>query len=504
MTAKKIILCAVLAGSSLLVGLGAPLLHAQTAPPTQITPSNDTGTNPYGSYSTDAGNVNLSNGNLNLNIPIVSLPGRNGHNFGLALQYDSKIWSPSATVNTSTDITYQWMAEQRNPAVGDMGWRLSIPGLDVGPYISDQSGNLIGIGDYFITLQDGSKHTLSARGTVMDAEDGSSMTLYQPNSPDVVVSEKDGTAIHFTGSETSGYVFSKTEDTNGNYFAANANGYVDALGRQITVAAGTSTPTTRSTLISYRDSNGVLQTTTLNLTQVTLFAATGSNATPQPPFTYPVQVNCYRPGCLHIWVHQPASTWYWMLTSVVLPDNTSYTFSYNGYGELTKVTYPTGGYTAYDYAAFAHLETYWETDALKIPGDFREVTGRRICRDPLGACSPTGIPEDLTTFNPTVDNTQPGNQQMDVVDPLGYKNHYEFSRVDDGVYARYSSSREILHSVYSETGALLRTTQTGYVYIPPVCICPAFPAVVATTLNDTGGTALVVLPTNLDSQGLVF
>src|SRR6266403_5881549 len=135
MIAKKIILCAVLALSLLLVGLGAPLLHAQPAPPTQITPSNDTRTNPYGSYSTDAGNVSLSNGNLNLNIPIVSLPGRNGHNFVLALQYDSKIWSPSATINTSTDITYQWMAEQRNPAVGDMGWRLSIPGLDVGPYI---------------------------------------------------------------------------------------------------------------------------------------------------------------------------------------------------------------------------------------------------------------------------------------------------------------------------------------------------------------------------------
>lgn len=32
---------------------------AQTAPPTQITPSNETGTNPYGTYSTGGGDVSL-------------------------------------------------------------------------------------------------------------------------------------------------------------------------------------------------------------------------------------------------------------------------------------------------------------------------------------------------------------------------------------------------------------------------------------------------------------
>src|SRR6266550_953716 len=140
----------ILLALSFVASLGAISLRAQTVPPAQITPSNDTGTNPYGSYSTDAGNISLSNGNLNLNIPIISLPGRNGHNFVLALQYDSKIWSPSATYNSSTDITYQWKAEQRTARVGDLGWRLSIPGFDTGPYISDQAGNLIGIGDYFI------------------------------------------------------------------------------------------------------------------------------------------------------------------------------------------------------------------------------------------------------------------------------------------------------------------------------------------------------------------
>src|ERR1700687_2901632 len=85
-----------------------PQAQAQSAPPTQITPSNDTGTNPFGTYSTDVGNVNLSNGNLSLSIPLVSLPGRNGTNFTLAIEYDSKIWTPSASYPGPNDISYQW------------------------------------------------------------------------------------------------------------------------------------------------------------------------------------------------------------------------------------------------------------------------------------------------------------------------------------------------------------------------------------------------------------
>jgi hypothetical protein len=80
---------------------------------------------------------------------------------------------------------------------------------------------------------------------------------------------------------------------------------------------------------------------------------------------------------------------------------------------------------------------------------------------------------------------------MDVVDPLGYRNHYEFTQSDAVNYPQVSWPRETLHSIYSETGALLRTTQTTYVYVDTYCSCPAYPKDVTTTLNDTGGTTLV-------------
>ncbi len=500
MTAQRILPRTALLASFLLAGLGAISLQAQIVPPTQITPSNDTGTNPFGSYSTDAGNINLSNGNLNLNIPLVSLPGRNGHDFVLSLQYDSKIWTPSAAYsNTGEDITYTWKAEKRNPPIGSFGWRLSLPAIDPGSLDYDQFGTLVGLDGNTLTLPDGSKHYLSARGPFMDAEDGSSLTMDNSSG---AVHQKDGSII-FGGTTPSG-ASKLSEDTNGNYISATYNAGLpaaifDSLGRQVTLTYLSGFPYTLLGSISYKDSNGTTQTITLNYSTLPLFSTTpGQYFTPTPPFANPVQNNCSL--ChFHIWVRQPmqnsTST---MLTSIVLPDNTSYTFTYNGYGELTKVTYPTGSYTAYDYAAFTHRETYWEPGALNIRGDFREVTARRICRDPLGTCSPTGTPEDITTFTPTVDSTQPGNQKMDVIspkinasDPSGYKNHYEFSVVDSSIYARYSSSRETLHSIYSETGVLLRTTQTTYVNVPSFCICPAFPADVTTTLNDSPGTALV-------------
>jgi RHS repeat-associated protein len=477
------LLFAALVGFTLSVGLAAPPLLAQTAPATQITPSDDTGTKPFGTYFTGAGDVNLTNGNLSLNLPLVSLPGRNGHNFVLSIQYDSKIWTPSAVFNDSTDITYTWKAEERLPPVGDMGWRLSWPMLSDGAWAYDQAGNHVGSEDYIITMAGGAKHNLSARSTYMDAEDGSSLTIDSSNPNDILVKEKDGSVMHFPCCLMRGA--SKIEDSNGNFISLG----MDTLGRPITTVYD-SGDQNKLTSISYKDSNGATQTITLNYTQITLFQTSGPYQTPQPPFAYPAQNNCGLPGCLHIWVHQPPQGTYWFLTSVVLPNSTSYTFAYNGYGELTKITYPTGGYTAYVYGAFTHQETYWVATATNLPGDFREVTERHTCRDSSGPCGGGGTPEDITTFAPTIDSTKPNNSQIDVVDPLGYKNHYEFSEADTTYYARYSWPREQLHQIYSETGTLLRTIQTGYVYLDTFCFCPLYPANVVTTLNDTGGTAL--------------
>jgi RHS repeat-associated protein len=466
--------------------VGAPTrLGAQSAPPTRITPSNDTGTTPFGSYSTDAGNVNLSNGNLSLNIPIVSLPGRNGMDFNLSVQYDSKIWTPSAQFVNGTDIIYQWNSEKRTNPMGDLGWRLTVPGVDPGVGDVDQLGNFLGLDGSTLTLADGSKHYLSGRGTVMDAQDGSGITATNDANHNLVKAVlKDGSVA-----------FSTLEDTNGNIITNSTNGSVvtwaDTLGRQIALTYQTG-PGNKLTSIGYKDPNGVARTVTLGYTLVPLLQDATQFPPVGTPFDFPHATNCQGICHTHIFVNQPTAGNRTLLTSVTLADGTQYSFSYNTYGELIKVIFPTGGYAEYDYAPFPHFETFWSSTGFNIQGDFREVTARRICREANGACGGAGqTPEDQSTFTPTINNTQPNNVAMDVVDPLGYRNHYEFSLADTTNHPEVSWPRETLHSIYSEAGSLLRTTQTTYYPMETYCFCPLYPKDVTTTLSDTGGTALV-------------
>jgi RHS repeat-associated protein len=465
-----------------------PRAHAQSAPPTQITPSNDSGTNPYGSYDADGGNVNLSNGNLSLSLPLLTLSGRNGSGITFALQYDSKIWTPSAMYVNGTNVMFQWKSEQKRSWLGDIGWHLALPGVDPGHSDVDLFGNYLGIDGNTLTLPDGSKHYIVGRATTLDAQDGSGITgTNDANHKLISARVKDGTVL--LGSN--GHVI---EDTNGNYISVTETNpttttYTDTLGRQI-VATHISGGLGGYSSLSYRDSNGLTQTITFGYTSIPLFQTSGLYQTPQPPFTYPQPFSC--PNChRNIYVSQPSAGSQTLLTSVTLADGTQYTFSYNGYGELTKITYPTGGYTSYIYAPAVHLETFWSSTGFNIKGDFREVKERHVCRDATGTCGGGGTPEDITIFTPTISETQPNNAAMDVVDPLGYKNHYEFSQSDAVNHPDVSWPRETLHSVYSETGALLRTTQTTYYGMDTYCACPAYPKDVTTTLSDTGGTTLV-------------
>src|SRR3982750_219700 len=91
--------------------LSSNAIVAAQANPTQVTSSNDTGMRPYQTYAGAHENINLSNGNLSLDIPLLSLPGRNGFNLNFAVHYNSKIWTPHATYGSGSDIIYHWQSE---------------------------------------------------------------------------------------------------------------------------------------------------------------------------------------------------------------------------------------------------------------------------------------------------------------------------------------------------------------------------------------------------------
>src|ERR1700686_1848515 len=67
-------------------------LHAQSTP-NQVNAGNTTGTMPYASYGGVRENISLSTGDLSIQIPLLTLPGRHGRNLVLNMFYDSKLWN---------------------------------------------------------------------------------------------------------------------------------------------------------------------------------------------------------------------------------------------------------------------------------------------------------------------------------------------------------------------------------------------------------------------------
>jgi len=315
----------------LVIAYCSPSISAQ-ATPTEFTSGNDTGVRPFTAYSSSQENINLTNGNLDVTLPLVSLPGRDGHGFTLSIMYDSKNWVVHA-FESGGAYYYSWQYETRFPDVGTFGWRFDIPCISGGNPIFGDSVNPSGYDDYILTLPGGGKTTIPARGTMADSDDGSMIHLSADSAPPytsiIVLTMKDGTRIHFDSYQPNSLnCTNKIEDPDGNYISFQYNptgtdpGYVQAtdnVGRQITYDP-------QSSSVVYKDSNGVTQTITLNISSYTLFqSASGQYQTPQPPFSTPTQCpHCPPPRI----VQQPSNYGYNLLSSVVLPTGKSYSFQY--------------------------------------------------------------------------------------------------------------------------------------------------------------------------------
>ncbi|HEY2460730.1 MAG TPA: hypothetical protein VGI16_07980, partial [Candidatus Acidoferrum sp.] len=480
---------------AILAGLLCSAVRSQSIP--QINAGNATGTVPYNSYGGVQESINYSTGNLRLEVPLVSLPGRNGHNIDLSLQYNSKIWnlfhfSPAAPYN------YYWRAEVPIPSIvsggtGGIGWRLNLPVLQAVPYVPFSNEPLLYCYSHFIiTLSDGSKHSLANRVqcfqndgsasanptygpvpadniNVTDSDDATFLRLDSTSPTDYKLLTKDGTTIHFTIPATmSGSTFttiaSKIEDTNGNTIniastdASHGNqvtSVTDTVGRIINFNWGT---TGQLLSLSYKDSNGSPQTISAAYTSVTV-APTFS--TPNP-------------------AQGAGSSASSLISTLTLPNALSYTFQYNTFGEVTKISYPTGGYTRYDYSAY---QTNWQffdgNGGASKPADSRQLTARHVCPSATGSCAT----ENTTTYTPTVDGTMTSNAYLDVRDPLGNRIRHSFGFTIPGCCTSLFSSRETLTYFYSGETTLLKTVQTDYADMPSDW---ALPIRITTTLNDSG------------------
>jgi len=387
-----------------LICLGSTCAAVAQTPATQITPGNATGSARVGSSSVPVGNVDLTNGNLNIAIPLITLPGRGGNDFTLALLYDSKIWQPHISFsNTNQDAIIHWQSETSSGVnVGGLGWHLNLPSITVGTVQNDDNGNPYELGAFIITMPDGTKHSIAGAQSGLDSDNGEGwhMTydLAAPFRPtNIVVITAAGIRYHFAGDQA---LADKVTDSNGNFVTIGST-ITDSAGHQISM---------NGTGISYTDTTNTSRSITYGFTGIQLFQSSGQYATPSTPFTYPKPANnvcstiCYS----YLWVYQPTpNSYYTMLSSVTMPDGSSYSFDYNGYGELTKIVYPNHGYARYAYQAKTHGEQYWYDHGV-ITTDFREVQYQYLCASSSGTCSSNE--EVVTAYDPTIQPETPNNQ----------------------------------------------------------------------------------------------
>ena len=418
---------------------------AQTAPPAPP----DLGARPYETYDSARENVNLATGNLYVSIPLLALPGRHGHDYSVSLEYNSQTWAPLGSLgSTWTGMPFLRVMHPTGVTFSSSGYSTPATGVQC-------------VSGYVFTSEDGSTHSFPSLQTycfstappyarqpgyeVLTGNDfrGEGLSVDLTTNPGGCrLTKLDGTWYPITGCPNGGAISAGSEiveDTNGNEISAAGSNDNETVGRMITFTGG---PTSQ---ITYDDSNGVQRSIGVNYTTLTL---TGLCTFPSPSG----------------W-GQPSGTAS-VISSVVLPNGLTYTFQYDACGELTKITYPSGGYTRYVYASYG---TYTH-QVFGAPGTFTdvEVVKKYVCRAPalaLGATStgtgntcPSPYTEDLTTYSPSITgSTMWNNTSNSVTDPLGNRTVYQFTQS-----TLSAPPVETSRAIYQGTSTLLRTIQHTY------------------------------------------
>jgi RHS repeat-associated protein len=282
--------------------------------------------------------------NVLVAVPVISSPGRGGLNLNFSLVYNSSIWANAGTVWTPNPnnvawgwttafntgyTTYQYSTRQSvcNRHLGDVTY---IYTWTYQNYVyTDALGTTHKLPLFWQEVENDCQQTDTTTGTFSGyATDGSgflsSISVYDPTTVKIIT--RGGISLSPAS----------ITDTNGNYISSTINGsetdWTDSAGR----LALKITTSTSSVTYQYPDPNnaGQFKTTTLNL---------------QPQN---IKTNF---GCTGVIEFNESSVY--LPSSLVLPNNQTYTFTYeqtpgnSGYttGRLQRITLPTTGYYEYDY-----------------------------------------------------------------------------------------------------------------------------------------------------------
>jgi hypothetical protein len=353
----------VLALALILEGLAGGIASAQVA----------TGTPPFGSFSGGPEIINNANLNAHWTTPVLDKPGR-GTNFTYDLSYDSSVWYPvGSSGHQSWQPVANWgWAGVTQVTTGQISYSLTnVTSNQVycGPGVGYVTNYVYTYGNWAYMDRFGLWHTFagstqiyspmgcnlnSSSGTSFGATatDGSGyqISAYEncPTSTSCFAISSDGTMYYPPLASSSGV----KADRNGNEISIDGSGHItDTLGTTALTVSGSGTASSPM-VFSYTPPNTTSsRCSSTNTAGVACYAMSYTNYTVATNFGVS-GISEYR-----------SSAAVPLVTSIVLPDNSQYSFSYEATpgtcspypnttcvtGRLASVTLPTGGTISYAY-----------------------------------------------------------------------------------------------------------------------------------------------------------
>ena len=503
---------------------------APTNPDNLLTPADPIGTPPgvpaYGANES----VNLSDGALTTYIPLLTVPQLGGWNLQFALVHSSNGVQHQQNVTAIPEesqtgyIYYSALVYTDRMDFSNAGLQINIPKLQasteyVGDYLwkSSLDGESQGTGvfarfcltNFRFTDWQGNTHPFAITQSCNEgvgtpnstlkeeSTDGSFYMIDVTNLADIQVISRSGTVYHFDepyapfpepfpsspgmygGSNTENWLnlpMAKMTDTNGNTLTYAGNVLTDTFGRKFTLSSG----------ISYTDSNNTQESITISATETNV----GDQSLGPISCSLQTSVRDYYNG-----LSGPQSPGGCTATAFIGDTESQVTITFpaatlggtqrqisitlDPAQRITKIVYPTGGYTRYDYSTSGYSP--WNSNVISTAPIF-EVAHKYECPDPSGACSS----EYVTTYTPTLvyssSLTEMYNQQMVVTDPLGNTTTTQFSSLQPTQIAPKPTS-----VVKKDKNNNILWEQTTTYYPTPSLVVPTdltFPDVVTTYLED--------------------
>lgn len=326
---------------------------------------------------------------MQLQIPLGSYPGRGGADFPITLYYSPKLWRMNYVANYINEgfSTYRPVYSESSASgwTSNLDWFKwpanghAINGVDTWPQRYDANGkpvttttNTKTVARIHVILPDGSRHELRRDDTVwttgsntttgtFHSVDGSrlryestSRTLFMPDGSRLIYS--------VDANNQRDYIYHIDRNGNQNTYNYATNQWTDSMGRAFNLpplnnSAVTdsyySVPGVGGTPLTYTFRWRSLSTVLTNMSQPLRYVGDRTSSYPYVTSSNPALFT--SPVDDQRVISNPTAFNPVVLYQIVLPTGQTYTFTYNVWGEIDKIVYPTGAYETFSYATVQSL-----------------------------------------------------------------------------------------------------------------------------------------------------